>query len=162
MERSEGLLYLLQYVSPYPRDTFDKAGVCDGFPERRRICRRLYRGWQKIFPHKRQRRCRSVRFHTLFRFQHQGKSLLEILRSPLFMAYHDGQPFNENHLRPCPMLENPAKLRAIVRETGARSTDMQSPESADHLCDKCVVYAENWAPCAEKLWSCHCSGCNKK
>ncbi len=30
---------------------------------------------------------------------------------PLFMAYHDGQPFNENHLRPCPMLENPEKLR---------------------------------------------------
>lgn len=90
------------------------------------------------------------------------KSLLEILRSPLFMAYHDGQPFNENHLRPCPMLENPEKLRGIVRETGARSTDMQSPESADHLCDKCVAYAENWAPCAEKLWSCHCSGCNKK
>ena len=54
------------------------------------------------------------------------------------------------------MLENPEKLRAIVRETGARSTDMQSPESADHLCDKCVAYAENWAPCAEKLWSCHC------
>ena len=23
------------------------------------------------------------------------------------MVYHDGQPFNENHLRPCPMLENP-------------------------------------------------------
>lgn len=90
------------------------------------------------------------------------KSLLEILRSPLFMAYHDGQPFNENHLRPCPMLENPEKLRGIIRETGARSTDMQSPESADHLCDKCVAYAENRAPCAEKLWSCHCSGCNKK
>ena len=90
------------------------------------------------------------------------KSLLEILRSPLFMAYHDGQPFNENHLRPCPMLENPEKLRGIIRETGARSTDMQSPESADNLCDKCEEYAKNWAPCAEKLWSCHCSGCNKK
>lgn len=90
------------------------------------------------------------------------KSLLEILCSPLFMAYHGGQPFNENHLRPCPMLENPEKLRAVVRETGARSSDMQSPESADHLCDKCVAYAENRAPCAEKLWSCHCSGCNKK
>ena len=31
-------------------------------------------------------------------------SLLEILKRPLFMAYHDNQPFNENHLRPCPML----------------------------------------------------------
>ena len=30
-------------------------------------------------------------------------SILEMLQSPLFMAYHEGQPFNENHLRPCPM-----------------------------------------------------------
>lgn len=26
----------------------------------------------------------------------------EILQSPLFRAYHEGQPFNRNHLRPCP------------------------------------------------------------
>ena len=32
-------------------------------------------------------------------------SLLEALQQPLFMAYREGQPFNENHLRPCPMLE---------------------------------------------------------
>lgn len=38
------------------------------------------------------------------------KTLLECLRSPLFMAYHDGQPFNDNMLRHCPMLENPEKL----------------------------------------------------
>ncbi|HCT92737.1 MAG TPA: radical SAM protein, partial [Lachnospiraceae bacterium] len=35
------------------------------------------------------------------------KTILEALRSPMMMAYHDGQPFNENMLRPCPMLENP-------------------------------------------------------
>ena len=37
------------------------------------------------------------------------KSLLETLRSPMMMAYHDNQPFNDNMLRPCPMLENPEK-----------------------------------------------------
>ena len=47
------------------------------------------------------------------------------------MAYHDGQPFNDNHLRPCPMLENPQILREIVEKTGAHSTDPQSPETAD-------------------------------
>ncbi|MCC8358086.1 MAG: radical SAM protein [Oscillospiraceae bacterium] len=80
------------------------------------------------------------------------KTLLEVLQSPLFMAYHDGQPFNENHLRPCPMLENPERLRAIIHATGAHSTDLQSPEAVDHLCDKCVAYAENWAPTADRLW----------
>ena len=80
------------------------------------------------------------------------KTLLECLQSPIFMAYHDGQPFNKNMLRPCPMLENPQLLREIVHKTGAHSTDLQSPESVDHLCDKCVTYAENWKPEAERLW----------
>ena len=79
-------------------------------------------------------------------------SLLEILKQPLFMAYHDKQPFNDNHLRPCPMLENPEILQKMVRETGAKSTDLQSPESAEHLCGKCEEYARKWKPCAEKLW----------
>lgn len=51
------------------------------------------------------------------------------------------------------MLENPKILREIVDLTGAKSTDMLSLESVDHLCSKCDVYAENWQPYAEKLWS---------
>lgn len=80
------------------------------------------------------------------------KSLLDCLRSPMFMAYHDGQPFNDNHLLPCPMLENPEKLQEMVHRTGAHSTDLQSPESVNHLCDKCVSYAQCWKPEAERLW----------
>jgi len=81
------------------------------------------------------------------------KSLLETLQSPIFMAYHDGQPFNDNMLRPCPMLENPHLLRKMVSETGAHSTDLQSPESVEHLCAKCDRYAEHWAPTADQLWN---------
>lgn len=51
------------------------------------------------------------------------------------------------------MLENPEILQKLVEETGAKSTDLQSPESAQHLCEKCEAYAKNWKPCAEKLWS---------
>ena len=80
------------------------------------------------------------------------KTLLEALRSPMMMAYHDNQPFHENMLRPCPMLENPEKLRAMIAGTQAHSTDLISPESADHLCAKCEQYAKNWQPAAEKLW----------
>ena len=84
------------------------------------------------------------------------KTLLECLQGPLFMAYHDGQPFNDNMLRPCPMLENPEKLRKIIAETGAHSTDMQSPESVEHLCAKCDAYAKNWVGTADRLWECSC------
>ncbi len=84
----------------------------------------------------------NIRTHTL----------LEILKQPIFMAYRDHQPFNKNHLRPCPMLENPEFLAKLVQETGAKSTDLQSPEAPEHLCAKCHEYAKNWAPCAEELW----------
>ncbi len=80
------------------------------------------------------------------------KSLLECLQQPLFKAYQQNQPFNDNHLRPCPMLENPQVLREMVRETGAHSTDMESKEDVDHLCSKCDRYAKDWAVTADRLW----------
>lgn len=80
------------------------------------------------------------------------KTLLEALRSPMMMAYHQRQPFNKNMLRPCPMLENPEKLREMVAVSGTHSTDLQSPESVEHLCSKCDNYARSWEPVAEELW----------
>ena len=82
----------------------------------------------------------------------RNKTLLEALRSPMMMAYHQNQPFNENMLRPCPMLENPKKLREMVASSKAHSTDLQSPESAEHLCSKCDHYAQDWKPVADELW----------
>ncbi|MDO5028051.1 MAG: radical SAM protein [Bacillota bacterium] len=80
------------------------------------------------------------------------KTLLEALNSPLFKAYHYGQPFNKNLLQPCPMLENPQALYNMVQTSAAKSTDMQAPESADHLCKKCQPYAKNWQSRADQLW----------
>ena len=34
------------------------------------------------------------------------KTLLEAYRSPLFMQYYENQPFSDNMLRPCPLLDN--------------------------------------------------------
>lgn len=81
------------------------------------------------------------------------KNLIECLTSPLFMAYKEGQPFNCNHLMPCPMLENPEKLRDIVHATGAHSTDLISEESVENLCAKCSSYSEEWRPRAEEIWA---------
>ena len=80
------------------------------------------------------------------------KTLLECLTSPLFMAYHDGQPFNGNHLMPCPMLENPQELRRIIAETGARSSNLEGEETVEMLCSRCDAYAERLAHTAERLW----------
>ena len=64
-----------------------------------------------------------------------------------------GQPFNDNLLKPCPMLENPDKLKEIIERTGAKSTDLEAEESVEHLCSKCYKYSEDWAPKAEELWA---------
>ena len=91
------------------------------------------------------------------------KTILEALQSPLFKAYHAGQPFNENHLRPCPLLDNPEALKEMVHSSGAHSTDLESPESVESLAGKCENAAQNWAPVADELWACsgHCAACKK-
>ena len=89
------------------------------------------------------------------------KTLLEAYCSPLFMGYHDNQPWNGNMLRPCPVLDNPGRLTEIVEKSGAKSTDYQNPESAKELSDKCVETAAKWEPVAERLWqaSKKCAAC---
>jgi hypothetical protein len=81
------------------------------------------------------------------------KSWIECLQQPLFKDYQANQPFNKNMLRPCPMLENPAILQRLVKESGAHSTDMTSPEPVEHLCGKCMDYAKCWQPSADRLWN---------
>jgi MoaA/NifB/PqqE/SkfB family radical SAM enzyme len=83
------------------------------------------------------------------------KTLIDALQSPLFMQYRKNQPFNENHLRPCPLLDNPPKLAQMVEASGAKSTDFISPENAQDLCAKCKGASEKWAQNADKLWEKH-------
>jgi MoaA/NifB/PqqE/SkfB family radical SAM enzyme len=80
-------------------------------------------------------------------------TLLEALRSPLFMAYRRRQPFNHNHLRPCPVLDNPEAILEMVNESGAKSTDMEAPEDVDVLSAKTTEAADKWAITAERLWA---------
>ena len=82
-----------------------------------------------------------------------SSSILEILQSPLFMEYRNGQPFNENHLRPCPMLENPEILQEMVHNANTYSTDLESPETVEHLCGKCIEYAAKWEHAADEIWN---------
>lgn len=85
----------------------------------------------------------NIRTHTL----------LQALQNPLFMAYYKNQPFNDNHLRPCPMLENPDCLCKMIHETGAKSTDLVDRESVEELCGKCRSFAAEWEPVADEIWN---------
>jgi len=82
-------------------------------------------------------------------------SLIEALQSPLFMEYKKNQPFNENHLRPCPILDNPEKIVDMVEASGAYSTQPIDREDARDLAAKTKPAAEKWAPVADELWEKH-------
>lgn len=80
------------------------------------------------------------------------KTILEACQSPLFMQYRQRQPFNENHLRPCPLLDNKYILAEMVKSSEAKSTELQHPEDVHSLCEKCEQAANNWEPIANRLW----------
>ncbi len=82
----------------------------------------------------------------------KDKRLLEALQSPLFMAYRKSQPFHHNHLRPCPLLDNPGALTRVVEQSEAHSTDLQNPEEVRELSGKCTEAAKQWAVVADGLW----------
>ena len=78
--------------------------------------------------------------------------LLDALKSPIFREYAARQPFNENHLRPCPLLDNPGALVDIVKASGAHSTQSPEEEDAGTLADKCRDAAGSWSIRADALW----------
>ena len=82
-------------------------------------------------------------------------TLMDALRGPLFQAYREGQPFNKNPLRPCPLLDNPDRLNEIVEKSGAHSTDLQSPEDVHHLTSKTRPVSQDWADIADGITASH-------
>lgn len=79
-------------------------------------------------------------------------TLLQALKSPIFREYAARQPFNENHLRPCPLLDNPDALVSIVQASGAHSTQSPEKEEACALAAKCRDAASAWSIRADALW----------
>ena len=49
-----------------------------------------------------------------------------------------------------PYLSDPYFYRGLAK---INLDDLQSPETAEHLCSKCVPYANAWKPYADKIWS---------
>ena len=79
-------------------------------------------------------------------------SLVDALKSPLFKEYQEGQPFSDNLLRPCPLLDNPEALRKMVKKAGAHSTQPLDLEDVDTLTGKTVKVAEKWKVTADEMW----------
>ncbi len=82
-------------------------------------------------------------------------SLKEALNNPLFKEYQKRQPFNENSLRPCPIIDNNPTLRKMVQESGAKPThegaeDVVSQEVGKNLEELAERWEEKSRPIHEK------------
>lgn len=84
----------------------------------------------------------------------KGKPLLEVFKSSFFKELRSRQPYNDNLLLPCMMIDNPEVVREVVDSTGAKPTDkgaemMIHDEKFKKDLDK---LAEDFKPHAEKAW----------
>ncbi|MDH7569376.1 MAG: radical SAM protein [Armatimonadota bacterium] len=80
------------------------------------------------------------------------KSLEEALNSPFFQRIRARQPFSENELRPCMIIDHPHILREIVAESGARSTDGGGETLLVKHAPALDSYAQQYAALADPAW----------
>jgi MoaA/NifB/PqqE/SkfB family radical SAM enzyme len=82
------------------------------------------------------------------------KTLLEVLRtSPLLAAIRRRQPYNDNYLRPCMIIDNPEVLEQVVAEAKPRETCRGGAlRLVRDLKPTLREYAERWRALADPLW----------
>jgi len=81
------------------------------------------------------------------------KSLAEVLTSQFFMAFRKRQPYSENHLRPCTIIDSPQILRDIVAETGAYPTHDGAETVVTDLAKQLDEYSCAYGRIADKAWN---------
>lgn len=79
-------------------------------------------------------------------------SLVQALQCDLFKEFQKQQPFNINDLMPCPLLDNPQKLKEMVFASNAKSTQPLDEESVVFLTNKCKMASKRWEKHARRLW----------
>ncbi len=96
--------------------------------------------------------CTFVQFAT---HNIKDSSLLEIWQSPLFRKIRERQPYSENLLRVCKIIDNPDVLKEVISESGARPTC----EGADDIITNSktreflMAYSKEWKNIADTAWA---------
>jgi radical SAM protein with 4Fe4S-binding SPASM domain len=80
------------------------------------------------------------------------KSLREVINSPFMRKIRSHQPYRENLLTPCMIIDSPHILRAVVRECNARPTCEGAEEIMTKFSDGLDRYAEEYARYADPAW----------
>jgi len=80
------------------------------------------------------------------------KSLREVLNSSFFRAIRARQPFSENPLTPCMIIDKPHELRELVRRHHAYPTHPGAETLLEELAPELDRYAEEYHAIAEETW----------
>ncbi len=80
------------------------------------------------------------------------KSLKEVITSQFFREIRSRQPFNENPLTPCMIIDNPHNLREVVRKCHAYPTHDGAETLITDLAGEMDEYAKEYHGIAERIW----------
>jgi len=80
------------------------------------------------------------------------KSLHDVLISPFFKAIRDRQPFDENLLLPCQLIDNPHIFREIFHEFHPYPTHHEAESLVTKLADYLDQYSTKIKPIMDKAW----------
>lgn len=84
----------------------------------------------------------------------KNKPLLDAFKAPYFKEIRSRQPYSENLLRPCMMVDNPEEIRDIFDKTGAYGTHPSAELMVKdkEFMDKLDKLAEDFKPVADKAF----------
>lgn len=92
----------------------------------------------------------------------KGKPLMSAFEHPYFKEHIARQPYNENMLLPCMMIDNPEVVREIVAKTGAKPSDRGAEMMLhdEEFKKRLEQVAADFKPYADKAWEevFHCKG----
>ena len=74
----------------------------------------------------------------------------EILDSPFFHKLRERHPFNADHRRPCPVIDNPHIYREIIREISPTATEPHANRALEELGPFFDEYSQEFARLLDK------------
>jgi hypothetical protein len=92
------------------------------------------------------------------------KTLLEVLRtSKLLASIRKRQPYADNYLRPCMIIDNPEELKAVVAESNPRETCRGGARRlVNDLYPQLQAYAARWKELSDPVWKKEYAGLYRK
>lgn len=82
----------------------------------------------------------------------KGKSLLQVLNSPFFKTIRSRQPYLENLLRPCMLIDRPEVGKEMASLPGVYFTHPGAEIFYNHLSELVDEYARKYGDIADRVW----------